>query len=112
MATDKSFIDHLTAIVREDVGLSARKMFGEYGVYAQDKLVALACDNQLFVKPTEAGRALLGEPVEASPYPGAKAHFLIDEGLDDPDALSALLAATRDALPAPKPKKPKKRQAD
>ncbi|MCK7502621.1 MAG: TfoX/Sxy family protein [Comamonadaceae bacterium] len=35
-------------------------MFGEYAIYLDGKVVALVCDNQFFVKPTDAGRALLG----------------------------------------------------
>jgi len=82
-------------------------MFGEYTVYADEKVVALVADNQLFVKPTEAGRALLGTPTEAPPYPGAKNFFLIEGQLDDRDFMAALIAATAHALPAPKPKKKK-----
>jgi DNA transformation protein and related proteins len=83
-------------------------MFGEYAVYVGGKVVALACDNQLFMKPTDAGRALLGTPIEAPSYPGAKGWFLLDEELDDADRLSALFRATEAALPPPKPGKRKR----
>jgi hypothetical protein len=29
---------------------------GEYAIYCNGKVVALVCDNQLFVKPTEAAQ--------------------------------------------------------
>lgn len=32
-----------------------RKMFGEYAIYCDAKVLALVCDNQLLVKPTAAG---------------------------------------------------------
>jgi DNA transformation protein and related proteins len=85
--------------------LSARKMFGEYALYLHGKVVALICDDTLFVKPTEAGRMRLGEPLMGAPYPGAKAHFRVDlDACEDGEALAALLSATADALPEPKPK--------
>ena len=89
--------------------VAARKMFGEYALYADGKLVALVCDDRLFVKPTAPGRAFIGAVVEAPPYPSAKPSFLIaDEQLEDGDWLSALLRLTADALPRPV-KKPRKR---
>jgi TfoX/Sxy family transcriptional regulator of competence genes len=78
-------------------------MFGEFAIYCGEKVVALVCDNQLFVKPTLAGKALLGDPSLAPPYPGAKSHFLIDD-LDDAEFLSAIIAATARELPMPKAK--------
>jgi TfoX/Sxy family transcriptional regulator of competence genes len=39
----------------KDAGaISYRYMFGEYAIYCDGKVVALVCDNQLFVKPSDA----------------------------------------------------------
>ena len=43
--------------------VTAKKMFGEYCLYRDGKVVALVCDDQLFLKATLAGRALLGDDV-------------------------------------------------
>lgn len=92
--------------------VSAKKMFGEYSIYCDGKVVGLICDDQLFVKPTAAGEAAIGEPTLAPPYPGAKGYFSIaDEYWDDPVWLAALIRATADALPLPTPRKPKVRRA-
>ncbi len=80
-------------------------MFGEYALYLDGKVVALACDNQVFLKPTAAGRALLHEVIEHPPYPSAKPHYLLADALEDTDTLQRLLRATANALPMPKPKK-------
>ena len=80
-------------------------MFGEYGLYCGDKMVAAICDNKVFVKPTEGGRAYIGEPVEAPPYPGAKNAFLIGEQLEDGPWLTELIRITERELPVPKRKK-------
>jgi TfoX/Sxy family transcriptional regulator of competence genes len=103
MASDLEFVEY----IRDQIDLpqvTFRKMFGEYALYLEEKVVAFVCDNQLFVKPTAAGRAFLGEPVEAPAYPGSKMYFLIEDLLDDRDALSELIRVTAEELPAPKPK--------
>lgn len=51
------------------------------------------------------GRAYIGDPQMAPPYPGAADRFLITDHLEDEQWLSELLLITHDALPAPKPKK-------
>lgn len=105
MASDKGFVDFVLEQLEGIPGLSARKMFGEYAVYAGGKVVALICDNRLFIKPTAEGRVFIGEPVEAPPYPGAKPSFVIEEGLEDREWLAELVRITERALPLPKKKK-------
>jgi TfoX/Sxy family transcriptional regulator of competence genes len=107
MASDLAYVQHVCDQLRDLGEVSYKKMFGEYGLYVSDRMVALVCDNQLFVKPTEAGRKLLGTPSEGAPYPGAKPHFVLDEHLDNRELLSAVFRATEAALPAAKPKKRK-----
>lgn len=108
MASDQTFVDFVVDQIENAGQITARKMFGEYGVYADGKIFALICDNQLFVKPTQGGRAFIGEVVEAPPYPGAKPSFLIGEQIEDREWLSELVAITVRELPAPKPKRKKK----
>ena len=108
MATDRIFVDYVT----EQLGLGARlthkKMFGEYALYVDEKVVAFACDNSLLLKPTEPGRTALPSITLGKPYPEAKDYYVLDEFLDDTPLLQRLLQATFDALPAPKPKSPRK----
>ena len=87
--------------------LSARKMFGEYALYLDGKVVALVCDDQLFLKPTAGAMATLPDCPTGAPYPGAKPHLLVTDALDDPDPVITALRAIAADLPAPKPKKPK-----
>jgi TfoX/Sxy family transcriptional regulator of competence genes len=108
MASDQQFVSFVCEQMSKAGDISYRKMFGEYAIYRDEKVVAFVCDNQLFVKPTVAGKSLLGRPIEAPPYPGAKPYFLIADGLDDGDSLCELVIATCRELPAPRPKtKPK-----
>jgi len=85
--------------------VSARKMFGEFAIYYRDKVVALFCDDELFVKPTNAGRTLIDSVREQPPYPGAKPYFLITgDRCEDSDFLCELVTRTAAELPKPKPK--------
>jgi TfoX/Sxy family transcriptional regulator of competence genes len=104
MATDQSFVEYVQSQSRLGSDLSYKKMFGEYAIYLGGKVVAFACDNQLYVKPTEEGRAFLGKVSEHPPYPGAKPYFRIDDEMEDRERLRALFQVTAQALPLPKPK--------
>ena len=111
MATDADFADYVREQARGAGDVTLKKMFGEYAVYIDGIVVALACDNQLFLKTTPATAARIAAAPMAPPYPGAKAHAVIDEWLDDPEALAALLRDTAKALPPPKSKAAKKASA-
>ena len=108
MATDQEFMEFLADQMSGAGEISYRKMFGEYAVYCGGKVVALVCDNQLFVKPTAAGRTFIGEPTEAPAYPGAKNSFLIEDAFEDREWISELIRITAKDLPAPKLKKSKR----
>ncbi len=108
MASDLDFVEFIRDQLSEDCGVSHRKMFGEYALYSNGKVVALVCDNRLFVKPTAAGRAYIGDCIEAPAYPGAKPSLLIEDGIEDGEWLSGLIRVTEAALPAPKPRAKRK----
>ena len=67
MASSASTVEYIVGQMAGAGAVSARAMFGEYGVYCDGRIVALICQDQLFVKPTAGGRAWIGEPVEAPP---------------------------------------------
>ena len=105
MSSDPGFVEYVV----EQIGLGGelvhKRLFGEWGLWLDGKIVALVCDDQLLLKPTPAGRALLGgDPPGVEPYPEAKPWFLVDD-LDDSEALCKLLRSTFDALPTPKRKR-------
>jgi TfoX/Sxy family transcriptional regulator of competence genes len=107
MSSDKDFVTFIVDQIKDAGATSYRKMFGEYAIYSDGKVVALVCDNQFFVKQTDAGRAFIGDVVEAPPYPGAKPSFLIEDNLDDREWMRELIRITANELPIPKPKKKK-----
>jgi DNA transformation protein and related proteins len=107
MASDASFVEYVCDRIDGAGQISFRKMFGEYAIYCDAKVVALVCDNQLFVKPTVSGRSTIDNVIEAPPYPKAKPYFLIVDRIDDREWMSELIRRTASELPLPKPKKPK-----
>ena len=109
MASTQGFVDFVMELFDADCGVTHKKMFGEYGLFSEGKMFAMICDDRLLVKPTEGGRAYIGDVVEALPYPGAKPAFLIEDRLEDGEWLSELARITARELPLPKPRKRKKK---
>ena len=107
MASDQNFVDFVMEQIKKAGEITAKKLFGEYGLYADGKLFGLICDNKLFIKPTISGREFIGNVVEAPPYEGAKTYFLIEEKMEDSNWLSELIRISLKELPPPKPKKKK-----
>lgn len=108
MASEPGFVEYVAAQVSGAGAVTWRKMFGEYALYVDGKVVGLICDNMLYVKPTEEGRAFIGTPEEAPAYPGARPSFLIGEGIDDSEWLTELFRITASSLPEPAPRRSKK----
>ena len=108
MSTRSDTVEAFLDVLSDLPGLSLRKMFGEYAMYLDAKVVALICEDVLYVKPTPGALAVVPNPALAPPYPGAKDHIRMDCALDEPDLTIAALRAVAADLPAPKPKpKPK-----
>lgn len=106
MSTQQSTIDFLTDQLSSLPAIRFRKMFGEYALYCDEKVVGLVCDDELFIKITELGKQFVGvDFAEGIPYPGAKPYIQIGDKLDDKDWLCELIKITAGALPIPKPKK-------
>ena len=108
MGNDQDFIDYV--IDQVSAGVTCRHMFGGTTLYMNGKVIALICDNQLFVKPTSSGRDYIGDVVEAPPYEGARNSFLIGDEIDDAEWLNGLFVVTENELPAPRPKRKHKKK--
>ena len=111
MTTELSFVEHIRSQSGLGAELTYKKMFGEYAIYLHGKVIAFACDNQLYLKPTNAGRNALAKVSEHPPFPGAKTYFRIDDETEDRDLLRKVFEVTASALPLPKPKAPAKPRA-
>ena len=108
MASNADFVQYIADQCAEAGEIATRKMFGDYGIYCNGKIIGLICDDRFYLKPTEAGKALLRKLELRPPYEGAKDYFYIEE-VDDHEYLSNLVRATCKALPEPKTKKKQNR---
>jgi DNA transformation protein and related proteins len=113
MGTRQSTVDFVLDQLAKLPGIRARKMFGEYALYYDEKVVGLLCDDQLFIKITPAGKALVGDEFEeGEAYPGAKPSLLVGpEHLEDQERLSELVRVTANALPMSRPRAAKRKRA-
>ncbi|HVQ44348.1 MAG TPA: TfoX/Sxy family protein [Candidatus Saccharimonadia bacterium] len=103
MATDKRTVEFLAEQTAGAGNIRTRAMFGEYALYCDDKVVALICDDQLYVKITSASRPYLDESYDYPAYPGAKPSIRVPEDYwDDAAWMARLIRETADSLPAKK----------
>lgn len=106
MASNLEYVEYVCDQLSGAGVISYKKMFGDYCVYCDGKVFGLICDDQLFIKKTAAGLAVIPDCELAAPYEGAKPHLLI-ENVDDRELMAKFISATCDELPMPKPKKKK-----
>ena len=102
-------MDFLLDVLSDSRQVSARRMFGEFCLYYAGRPVGLVCDEQLYLKPSDAGRRLMKAVSEGAPFPGARAHLRISpDDWDDRAWMNTMVRLTFESLPAPKPVKPAK----
>ncbi len=105
MSTQKETTEFILEQLGNSKRFSTRAMFGEYALYADGKVVALVCDDQLYVKILPASAELEGVCDKDAPYPGAKPHYVVEESqLSDMENLPDILFAISKSLPAKKKK--------
>lgn len=107
MSTKQGTVDYIVDQLISLHNISTRKMFGEYALYHEGKVVGLICNDTLYIKITEEGKKFVGKYYkEGYAYDGARASMRIDEDqIDDHEWLSELVSITSQNIPMPKPKK-------
>lgn len=104
MATSKEYLNFILDQLSELVGISHRRMMGEYIIYHHGKIAAYLCDDRLLVKILPSTTALMPNACHEPPYDGAKEMLLVDN-VDDREFLKLLFEAMYPELPEPKNKK-------
>ncbi len=108
MATSRDTVAHILDSLAP-LPVRARAMFGEFGLYCDERFVALICNDTLYVKPTAIAGEFLAADSLAPPYDGAKVHYAVPaDRLDDREWLQAFIGRTAAELPPPKSKKAKR----
>jgi DNA transformation protein len=106
MTSSQVTIDYILDQISALGAVRARKRFGDYALYCDEKVVGLVCDDQLFIKYTDAGKKYAeGRYTPGFAYKGARESMNVTDGIDDRDFICTLVRLTADSLPMPKPKK-------
>ena len=93
MACNADFVQFIVDQCSGAGQIAVKKMMGDYCIYCNGVLFGLICDNNLYIKMTDAGEAVLDEVVLRPPYPSARDHFYITN-VDDRDYLEDIIRAT------------------
>jgi len=97
MASRPDFVQYIADQCSGAGVIKTRKMFGDYGIYCNDLIIGLVCDNGFYLKPTEEMESRLRRVDMRKPYEGAKPYFYIED-VDDREYLSSLVRTTYNAL--------------
>jgi len=103
MACNSDFVQYIVDQCSGAGEIAVRKMMGDYCIYCNGVIFGLVCDNNLYIKVTEAGEAVLEKVDLRQPYEGAKDYFYIGN-VDDRDYLEDIIKATMPELTSPKAK--------
>lgn len=103
MATTPGTIEYLCDQLTGLGEIRAKKMFGEYLIYCNDKPVLIVCDDTPMVKILPILEPLLGGRPTRPPYEGAKPHYVLDP--DDRETLREAVRLAEEVTPLPKKKK-------
>lgn len=107
MSTQKETVEFILEKLGEPKRFAVRAMFGEYALYADQKVVGLVCNNQLYVKILPASAELEGVCDKDEAYPGSKQFYVVEESqLSQLSHLPDILFDIAKSLPVPKKKKP------
>lgn len=107
MATSKEYALFVENLFRGLDGFSMKRMFGEYGIYLQGRVLGFLCDEQILLQDTPTARKLLPDAERKELFPGSKLFIIFsDEG--NHHLLQSVAQAIWEELPVPKPRKSRK----
>ena len=106
MATAASYIAFVLEQLDRFGDVRAKKMFGEYMVYVNDKPILLVCDNTVYVKKLPEIEELMSDAECGVPYDSAKEHYILD--IEDRELTAKAVGILERITPVPKKKAKKK----
>lgn len=103
MACTQEYVDFVCSQLKGAGIVRAKKMFGDWMIYVDEKPIVLACDNLCYVKMLPEIADLMKDAETGFPYEGAREHYILDI-----EHRSEALSVIRTMLPLiPYPKKMK-----
>jgi TfoX/Sxy family transcriptional regulator of competence genes len=98
--SDADLVQYIVEQAAKAGEIRARKMFGDYALYCNNKVVGLICDDYLCLKPFRQLEPVLHDEDKQMrpPYEGAKPHYVITD-VDDADYVSLLVRTVAMNIP-------------
>lgn len=78
MSCSNEFIDFIQDVLSDIGDVRAKKMFGDWMIYVDEKPVVLACDDMAYVKKLPEITDLMEEAECGVPYEGAREHYILE----------------------------------
>jgi len=101
MASKREFVEFVAEQLSQAGDIRFKSMFGEYGIYCNDKFFGMVCDDMFFIKITKKVLEEFPDIPKKSPYPGAKEYLYIED-LDDREFMCRIAVLTCENLPQPR----------
>lgn len=105
MACSEEFIDFIYSQIKDTGTVRAKKMFGDWMIYVDEKPIVIACDNICFVKMLPAVRDIMADALTGYPYDGAKPHYILD--IEHREKAVEVIRALLPVIPYPKKREKK-----
>ena len=105
MACSEEFIDFVYSQIKDTGTVRAKKMFGDWMIYVDEKPIVIACDNICFVKMLPAVRDIMADALTGYPYDGAKPHYILD--IEHREKAGEVIRALLPVIPYPKKREKK-----
>ncbi len=103
MATSADYIEFTLEQLKSFGAIRAKKMFGEFMIYINDKPIFLVCDNTVFLKAHSEVEQIMKHAQTAFPYKGAtKEYYIVD--IEDAKLCKKLIDILEPILKVPKKK--------
>ena len=100
MASTQEYIDYVCAQLEGAGSIFAKKAFGEYLVYVDEKCAVMVCDDICYVKKVPELEALMADAECGCPFEGAKEHYILD--IDHRNHAVMVARVLAEVLPYPK----------
>ncbi len=93
MSTTRGFMEYVIDQASGAGDIRTRAMFGEYALYCNEVVVALICNDAVYMKINENTTQFLGDDyIKGKAYPGSKDFYEIQEDiLEDKESFVMLI---------------------
>lgn len=103
MSCSNEFIDFIQDVLSDVGDVRAKKMFGDWMIYVDEKPVVLACDDMAYVKKLPEITDLMEEAECGVPYEGAREHYILE--MEQQSHVRDVVQKLVDVIPTPKKKR-------